>query len=107
MQLGMIGLGRMGGNIVRRLARNGHDCVVFDKNPTAVEALVGKGVTGGADLKQLVSQLQKPRAVWVMLPAGAVTESTVQQLASLLEPGDSVIDGGNAFYKDDIRRAML
>jgi 6-phosphogluconate dehydrogenase len=107
MQLGMIGLGRMGGNIVRRLARKGHDCVVFDGNPTAIEALVGKGVTGGTDLKQLVSQLRKPRAIWVMLPAGAVTESTVQQLAPLLEPGDTVIDGGNAFYKDDIRRAQL
>jgi 6-phosphogluconate dehydrogenase len=107
MQLGMIGLGRMGGNIVRRLARKGHDCVVFDQNPTAVEALVGRGVTGRTDLKQLVSQLQKPRAIWLMLPAGAVTESTVQQLAPLLEPGDTVIDGGNAFYKDDIRRAQL
>jgi 6-phosphogluconate dehydrogenase len=107
MQLGMIGLGRMGGNIVRRLVRNGHDCVVFDKNPTAVEALIGKGVTGGTDLRQLVRQLQKPRAVWVMLPAGEITESTVQQLAPLLEPGDSMIDGGNAFYKDDIRRAKL
>ena len=107
MQLGMIGLGRMGGNIVRRLAHKGHDCVVFDKNPTAIESLVGKGVTGGTDLKQLVRQLQKPRAVWVMLPAGEITESTVQQLAPLLEPGDTVIDGGNAFYKDDIRRAKL
>ena len=77
------------------------------ENPTAIEALVGKGVTGGADLKQLVSQLQKPRAVWVMLPAGEITESTVQQLAPLLEPGDTIIDGGNAFYKDDIRRAKL
>jgi 6-phosphogluconate dehydrogenase len=107
MQLGMIGLGRMGGNIVRRLARKGHDCVVFDENPAAIGALVGKGVSGGVDLKQLVSQLQKPRAVWVMLPAGEVTESTVQKLAALLEPGDTVIDGGNAFYKDDIRRAKL
>jgi 6-phosphogluconate dehydrogenase len=81
--------------------------VVFDKNATAVEALIGKGVTGGTDLRQLVRQLQKPRAVWVMLPAGEITESTVQQLAPLLEPGDSMIDGGNAFYKDDIRRAKL
>jgi 6-phosphogluconate dehydrogenase len=107
MQLGMIGLGRMGGNIVRRLAHNGHDCVVFDNNPSAVENLVGKRVTGGTDLKQLVSQLQQPRTVWVMLPAGEITESTLQQLAPLLEPGDTVIDGGNAFYKDDIRRAKL
>jgi 6-phosphogluconate dehydrogenase len=107
MQLGMIGLGRMGGNIVRRLTRNGHECVVFDRNPATIKALVGKGVTGGADLKQLVSQLEKPRTVWVMLPAGEITESTVQQLGALLEPGDVVIDGGNAFYKDDIRRAKL
>jgi 6-phosphogluconate dehydrogenase len=107
MQLGMIGLGRMGGNIVRRLSRKGHECVVFDQNPAVINALVGKGVTGGSDLRQLVGQLEKPRAVWVMLPAGAITENTVQQLGVLLEPGDTVIDGGNAFYKDDIRRAKL
>jgi 6-phosphogluconate dehydrogenase len=107
MQLGIIGLGRMGGNIVRRLVRKGHECVVFDQNQTAIEALVGKGVTGGADIKHLVSQLQKPRAVWVMLPAGDITENTVQQLLALLEPDDTVIDGGNAFYKDDVRRAKL
>ena len=107
MQLGMIGLGRMGGNIVRRLTRKGHDCVVFDENPTAIQALVGKGVIDGSDLKQLVSQLHKPRAVWVMLPAGEITERHGPQLAPLLETGDTVIDGGNAFYKDDIRRAQL
>src|SRR5260370_10589658 len=105
MQLGMIGLGRMGGNIVRRLTRNGHRCVVFDQNSAAIKALVGERVTGGADLKQLVGQLDKPRAVWVMLPAGEITETTVTQLGALLERGDVVIDGGNAFYKDDIRRA--
>jgi len=105
MQLGMIGLGRMGGNIVRRLTRDGHQCVVFDQNPAAIKALVGERVAGGADLKQLVGQLEKPRAVWVMLPAGDITEATVTQLGALLEPGDTVIDGGNAFYKDDIRRA--
>ena len=75
------------------------------ENPTAIKALVGRAVTGGGDLEQLVSQLQKPRAVWVMLPAGEITEKTVQQLAALLAPGDTIIDGGNAFYKDDIRRA--
>jgi 6-phosphogluconate dehydrogenase len=107
MQLGMIGLGRMGGNIVRRLSRNDHECVVFDQNPTAIKALVGKGVIGATDLKQLVSQLEKPRAVWVMLPAGEITESTIQQLGALMEPGDTVIDGGNAFYKDDVRRSNL
>ena len=105
MQLGMIGLGRMGGNIVRRLTRDGHQCVVFDRNPAAVKALVGERIAAGADLKQLVSLLEKPRAVWVMLPAGDITEETITQLSALLAPGDTIIDGGNAFYKDDIRRA--
>jgi len=105
MQLGVIGLGRMGGNIVRRLMQDGHQCVVFDQNPAAIKALVGKSVTGGADTGQLVGQLAKPRAVWVMLPAGEITEKTVEQLGALLEPGDIIIDGGNSFYKDDIRRA--
>jgi 6-phosphogluconate dehydrogenase len=105
MQLGMIGLGRMGGNIVRRLTRSGHQCVVFDRNPAAIKALLGERITGGADLEQLVAQLAKPRAVWVMLPAGEITEATVTQLGALLEAGDTIIDGGNAFYKDDIRRA--
>jgi 6-phosphogluconate dehydrogenase len=105
MQLGMIGLGRMGGNIVRRLMRNGHDCVVFDRNAAATKALTKDGATGGSDLSDLVGKLKKPRAVWVMLPAGKITEDTVEQLASLLEKGDIVIDGGNSFYKDDVRRA--
>jgi 6-phosphogluconate dehydrogenase len=105
MQLGMVGLGRMGGNIVRRLTRSGHRCVVFDRNAAAIETLVKAGATGGADLKGLVAQLEKPRAVWVMLPSGAITEQTVVQLGELLEPGDIVIDGGNSFYKDDVRRA--
>jgi 6-phosphogluconate dehydrogenase len=105
MQLGMVGLGRMGGNIVRRLTRNGHQCVVFDRNPVAIETLVKEGASGGADLKGLVAQLEKPRAVWVMLPAGEITEQTVMQLGELLEPGDIIIDGGNSFYKDDVRRA--
>jgi 6-phosphogluconate dehydrogenase len=105
MQLGVIGLGRMGGNIVRRLTRDGHQCVIFDQNAEAVKALAGERVAGSADLKQLVSQLTKPRAVWVMLPAGEITETAVKQLGGLLESGDVIIDGGNAFYKDDIRRA--
>jgi 6-phosphogluconate dehydrogenase len=105
MQLGMIGRGRMGGNIVRRLTRQGHQCVVFDQNAAAIKALVGERVTGGTDLKQLVANLQKPRAVWVMLPAGEITENTITQLGALLERGDVIVDGGNAFYKDDIRRA--
>ena len=105
MQLGMVGLGRMGGNIVRRLMRAGHRCVVFDRSPVAIETLVKEGATGGADLKGLVAGLEKPRAVWVMLPAGEITEQTVMQLGELLERGDVIIDGGNSFYKDDIRRA--
>jgi 6-phosphogluconate dehydrogenase len=105
MQLGVIGLGRMGGNIVRRLTRNGHDCVVFDQNPSAISAIAGKGVTGAADLKDLAQLLKAPRAAWVMLPAGEITEKAVEQLGDLLAAGDTIIDGGNAFYKDDIRRA--
>jgi 6-phosphogluconate dehydrogenase len=105
MQLGVIGLGRMGGNIVRRLTRKGHRCVVFDQKPAAIKTLVGEGAVGAGDLKQLVAQLEKPRAVWVMLPAGEITENAVTELGALLEPGDIIIDGGNAFYKDDIRRA--
>jgi 6-phosphogluconate dehydrogenase len=106
MQLGMVGLGRMGGNIVRRLMRHGHPCVVFDQNPAAVESLAKEGASGGRDLEGLVAKLEKPRAVWVMLPAGEITERTVTRLSELLERGDIIIDGGNSFYKDDIRRAQ-
>jgi 6-phosphogluconate dehydrogenase len=105
MQLGMIGLGRMGANMVRRLARDGHRCVVFNRTPAAVQALVGERVTGSADLKQLVAALDKPRAVWVMLPSGDVTENAVAQVGALVDAGDTIIDGGNSFYKDDVRRA--
>jgi 6-phosphogluconate dehydrogenase len=105
MQLGMIGLGRMGGNIVRRLMEKGHACVVFDQNPAAAKALTKDGATAGSDLADLARKLTKPRAVWVMLPAGQVTEDTVEQLGNLLEKGDIIIDGGNSFYKDDVRRA--
>ncbi|WIM12634.1 phosphogluconate dehydrogenase (NAD(+)-dependent, decarboxylating) [Enhydrobacter sp.] len=105
MQLGVIGLGRMGGNIVRRLTRAGHDCVVFDQNAATVKALVGDKVQGGQNLADLVKKLGKPRAVWVMLPAGEITENTVNELGSLLERGDTIIDGGNAFFHDDVRRA--
>ncbi len=105
MQLGMVGLGRMGGNIVRRLMRDGHQCVVYDKNPAPGRALAEEGAKAARDLADLVAQLEKPRAVWVMLPAGAITEQTVGELATLLEAGDTVIDGGNSFYQDDIRRA--
>jgi 6-phosphogluconate dehydrogenase len=105
MQLGMIGLGRMGGNIVRRLTRKGHQCVVYDRSPAAVQALAGDGVTAATDLAQLVGRLARPRAVWVMLPAGEITENAVTELGRLVESDDIIIDGGNAFYKDDVRRA--
>jgi 6-phosphogluconate dehydrogenase len=105
MQLGMIGLGRMGANLVRRLVRQGHGCVVFDQNSETVAGLVGKGITGATDLADLVAGLARPRNVWVMLPAGEITEQTVAELGRLLEPGDTIIDGGNAFFQDDVRRA--
>jgi 6-phosphogluconate dehydrogenase len=104
MQLGMIGLGRMGGNIVRRLMKNGHTCVVFDRDKATVDKLAGEGATAASDLADMVKKLDKPRAVWVMLPAGEITEATVQQLAGLLEKGDIIIDGGNSKFTDDIRR---
>ena len=105
MQLGIIGLGRMGGNIAKRLMRDGHTCVVYDRDAKAVDALSQDGASGAKDLKDLVRQLQAPRAVWVMLPAGQPTEETVVALGEILEAKDTVIDGGNTFYKDDIRRA--
>jgi 6-phosphogluconate dehydrogenase len=107
MQLGMIGLGRMGGNIVRRLMRAGHRCVVYDKSADAVRGLAGEGAAASRDLQDFVGQLEKPRAVWVMLPAGAITHGTVVELAALLEPGDTLIDGGNSFFHDDVAHAEL
>jgi 6-phosphogluconate dehydrogenase len=109
VQLGMIGLGRMGGNIVRRLLRAGHDCVVFDRDPAPGAALAaeGGGVRAVADLPALVAALEPPRAVWVMLPAGAATESALVELAGLLSPGDVAIDGGNSFWKDGVRRGVM
>ena len=104
MQLGIVGLGRMGGNISRRLMRDGHSTVVYDRSEQAVQDLAGEGATGASDLADLVSKLQAPRAVWVMLPAGAPTEDTIEQLSALLSPDDVIIDGGNTMYKDDIRR---
>lgn len=106
MQLGMIGLGRMGGNIVRRLMLNHHQCVVFDANENAVNSLATEGAVASKDLINLINQLQKPRAVWVMLPAGEITESTINELGKILEPGDIIIDGGNSNYKDDVRRSQ-
>ncbi len=104
MQLGMVGLGRMGANLVRRLMRDGHRCVVYDMNQQAVTDLAGEGATGAESLKDFVDKLEKPRAVGLMLPA-AVVDSTLDELVGLLEPGDTVIDGGNSYYRDDITRA--
>ena len=104
MQLGMIGLGRMGSNLVRRLMRDGHRCVAYDVNAGAVKGLEGEGATGAGSLADFVAKLDKPRAAWLMVPAGVVGP-TLEQLVPLLEPGDTVIDGGNSYYRDDIRRA--
>ena len=105
MQLGMVGLGRMGANLVRRLMRDGHECVVFDVNPDAVASLASEGATGADSLDDFVAKLEQPRAAWVMVPAGEITESTVNELASKLDSGDAIIDGGNSYYRDDIRRS--
>src|SRR5437879_10580225 len=104
MQLGMIGLGRMGANIVRRLMRGGHECVVYDLSPAAVQQLGQEGATGATSLDEFVAELVAPRAVWVMVPAG-VTGRTVDELAARMQSGDIVIDGGNSYYRDDIDRA--
>jgi 6-phosphogluconate dehydrogenase len=104
MQLGMLGLGRMGGNIVRRLIRGGHDCVVFDTRAEAVASLADAGATRAANLSEFVAGLEPPRAVWIMVPAGAV-DSVVDELAELMQAGDTIIDGGNSYYKDDLARA--
>jgi 6-phosphogluconate dehydrogenase len=104
MQLGMVGLGRMGANIVRRLMRDGHDCVAYDVSADAVSQLEGEGATGAATLEEFVSKLEPPRAAWVMVPA-AFTGDTVSKLAELMDSGDTIIDGGNSYYRDDIDRA--
>ncbi|MFF1496277.1 phosphogluconate dehydrogenase (NAD(+)-dependent, decarboxylating) [Streptomyces sp. NPDC058304] len=104
MQLGMVGLGRMGANLVRRLMQDGHRCLVNDVSPDAVRALEGEGATPAFSLEELVERLERPRAVWLMVPAGVVQE-TLDRLAGLLEPDDTVIDGGNSYYRDDITRA--
>jgi len=105
MQLGLIGLGRMGGNMARRLADAGHTLVTWDRSADAVAALQGHGIAGSASLDDLVARLEPPRAVWVMVPAGAPTEQTINALADRMAPGDVVIDGGNSHFKDDVRRA--
>ena len=105
MELGIVGLGRMGGNISRRLMRAGHKTVVYDRNMDAVTDLAKSGAAGVGGLADMVKALAPPRAVWVMLPAGAITEATVNELAGMMDVGDVIIDGGNSYYKDDIRRA--
>jgi 6-phosphogluconate dehydrogenase len=105
MRLAMIGLGRMGANIARRLMRGGHEIVAFDRNDDVVSSLAGEGATAATSLEDVAAKLQGPRIFWVMLPAGPPTESTIESLIALCEPGDIIIDGGNSFYKDDIRRA--
>ncbi|HRJ42179.1 MAG: decarboxylating 6-phosphogluconate dehydrogenase [Caldilineaceae bacterium] len=105
MQLGMIGLGRMGANMVRRLMRKGHECVVYDRNADAVAALAGEGATGSASLTEFVAALKTPRAIWLMVPAAAV-DASLAELTPFLQPGDNVIDGGNSYYIDDIGRAQ-
>jgi 6-phosphogluconate dehydrogenase len=107
MQIGVIGLGRMGGNITRRLIQNGHEAVVYDHDPKAVADLKRDGASGADGLEKLVQQLRPPRAVWVMLPAGKITDDTIAQLGKLLSAGDIVLDGGNTFWRDDIRRAKM
>ncbi len=104
MQLGMIGLGRMGANLVRRLAKDGHNCVVYDVSPAAVKEIAGRGIEGTASIDELVAKLTKPRAVWIMVPA-SVAGKTVDQLAVRMDTGDIIIDGGNSYYRDDLLRA--
>ncbi len=104
MQLGMIGLGRMGANMVRRLMKAGHDCVVYDVSPDSVKSLAGEGATGSESMADFVAKLEKPRSIWLMVPA-AVVDGTLDELVPQLDQGDAVIDGGNSYYRDDIRRA--
>src|SRR3954447_13041717 len=105
MQLGIVGLGRMGANMARRLMRDGHEIVAYDVNPDAVSELAGEGATSASSLEDLASKLTTPRSVWIMVPAGEITEQTVDAVAAVLESGDAIIDGGNSYYRDDIRRA--
>ncbi|HEY5815612.1 MAG TPA: decarboxylating 6-phosphogluconate dehydrogenase [Solirubrobacterales bacterium] len=105
MELGIVGLGRMGANMARRLMRDGHRIVAYDVNAEAVSTLVGEGAEGASSLEELAAKLSAPRAVWVMVPSGEITEKTVEDVAVVLEAGDAIVDGGNSYYRDDIRRA--
>jgi len=107
MQLGMIGLGRMGGNMVRRLMRGGHECFVFDLNADSVKQMESEGATGARTIGDMVEKMRKPRAIWVMVPAGDPTEKTVDKLSRFMSGGDIIIDGGNSYFKDDVRRAKM
>jgi 6-phosphogluconate dehydrogenase len=107
MQLGMVGLGRMGANMTRRLMRGGHNAVVSDLSAEAVKGLAGEGAEASTSLDDLVSKLKPPRAVWIMVPSGDPTEKTVQALLKTMQPGDTIIDGGNSYFKDDVRRSKL
>jgi len=105
MELGIVGLGRMGANMARRLIKDGHKIVAYDVNPDAITALAGEGAEGASSLEDLATKLSAPRSVWVMVPAGEITESTVAAVAAVLDSGDAIVDGGNSYYRDDIRRA--
>ncbi|MFL5900158.1 MAG: phosphogluconate dehydrogenase (NAD(+)-dependent, decarboxylating) [Solirubrobacterales bacterium] len=105
MDLGMVGLGRMGANMARRLMRDGHRIVAYDIDPDAVAELAGEGAEGASSLEELASKLSAPRSVWVMVPAGEITEKTISDVAAVLDAGDAIVDGGNSYYRDDIRRA--
>lgn len=107
MQIGMVGLGRMGGNMAKRLTRDGHQVVVFDLDAAKVAELVAEGMKGSADLNEFVNMLERPRSVWLMVPAGDITESMVNRLAGMFSQGDIIIDGGNSWFKDDVRRAQM
>jgi 6-phosphogluconate dehydrogenase len=107
MELGLVGLGRMGANMARRLMRDGHRIVAYDVNPDAVSALAAEGAEGASSLADLASKLSAPRSVWAMVPAGEITEKTVEDVAAVLDSGDAIVDGGNSYYRDDIRRAEM